>query len=134
MKHHVIRIFNCNNRNLFISSLCSYKNNRKEVNVKISDFITLFEKALKEHGDIEVDNLYISKDQKIKLHDSITGVEYSAKKNILSFVVDKTSKKRKLKKVDIQTIFKSNTTGLAKREGYIVNKKLFSEVANEKTC
>jgi hypothetical protein len=49
-------------------------------------------------------------------------------------VVDKTPKKRKLKKVDIQTIFKSNTTGLAKRETYIVNKKLFLEVANEKTC
>ena len=67
VKHHVVRIFNCNNRNLFISSLCSYKNNRKEeINVKISDFITLFEKALKEHGDIEVDNLYISKDGKTK--------------------------------------------------------------------
>ena len=72
--------------------------------------------------------------EKLRLHDNITGVEYIPNKNILSFVVDKTPKKRKLKKVDIQTIFKSNTTGLAKREGYIVNKKLFSEVANEKTC
>lgn len=101
--------------------------------MKISDFITLFEKALKEHGDIEVDNLYISKDGKTRLHDNITGVEYIPNKNILSFVVDKTSKKRKFKKIDIKTIFKS-TTGLTKREGYIVNKKLFSEVANEKTC
>ena len=101
--------------------------------MKISDFIILFEKALKEHGDIEVDNLYISKDGKTKLHDNITGVEYIPQKNKLSFVVDKTPKKRKLKKVDIKTIFKS-TTVLTKREGYIVNKKLFSEVANEKTC
>lgn len=102
--------------------------------MKITDYIVLFQRTLKEYGDIEVDNLYISKDGKTKLHDNITGVEYIPNKNILSFVVDKTSKKRKLKKVDIQTIFKSNTTGLAKREGYIVNKKLFSEGENEKTC
>ncbi|GAA6326214.1 hypothetical protein F350042L8_33120 [Fusobacterium ulcerans] len=102
--------------------------------MKISDYIVLFQRTLKEYGDIEVDNLYISKDGKTKLHDSITGVEYIPQKNKLSFVVDKTPKKRKLKKVDIQTIFKSNTTGLAKRESYIVNKKLFLEVANEKTC
>ncbi|MHD0317596.1 hypothetical protein [Fusobacterium sp. THCT1E2] len=101
--------------------------------MKISDYIVLFQRTLKEYGDIEVDNLYISKDGKTKLHDDITGVEYIPQKNKLSFVVDKTPKKRKLKKVDIKTIFKS-TTGLAKREGYIVNKKLFSEVANEKTC
>lgn len=102
--------------------------------MKISDYIVLFQRTLKEYGDIEVDNLYISKDGKTKLHDNITGVEYIPNKNILSFVVDKTPKKRKLKKVDIQTIFKSNTTGLAKRENYIVNKKLFLEVVNEKTC
>lgn len=116
-------------RNIYVCPMGSW-----EVAMKIYDFITLFEKALKEHGDIEVDNLYISKDGKTRLHDNITGVEYIPNKNILSFVVDKTSKKRKLKKVDIQTIFKSNTLGLVKREGYIVNKKLFSEVANEKTC
>ena len=44
--------------------------------MKISDYIVLFNKALEEHGDIEVDNLYISKDGKTKLHDNITGVEY----------------------------------------------------------
>ena len=102
--------------------------------MKISDYIVLFNKALEEHGDIEVDNLYISKDGKTKLHDNITGVEYIPQKNKLSFVVDKTPKKRKLKKVDIKTIFKNNATRLAKRESYIVNKKLFSEVENEKTC
>lgn len=101
--------------------------------MKISDYINLFQRTLKEHGDIEVDNFYISKDGKTRLHDNITGVEYIPNKNILSFVVDKTSKKRKLKKIDIKTIFKS-TTGLTKRENYIVNKKLFLEVANEKTC
>lgn len=87
--------------------------------MKISDYIVLFNKALEEHGDIEVDNLYISKDGKTRLHDNITGVEYIPQKNKLSFVVDKTPKKRKLKKVDIKTIFKSNTTGLAKRENYV---------------
>ena len=89
--------------------------------MKISDYIVLFNKALEEHGDIEVDNLYISKVGKTKLHDNITGVEYIPQKNKLSFVVDKTPKKRKLKKVDIKTIFKS-TTVLTKRENYIPKK------------
>lgn len=89
--------------------------------MKISDYIVLFNKALEEHGDIEVDNLYISKDGKTRLHDNITGVEYIPQKNKLSFVVDKTPKKRKLKKVDIKTIFKS-TPELIKRENYIPKK------------
>lgn len=89
--------------------------------MKISDYIVLFNKALEEHGDIEVDNLYISKDGKTRLHDNITGVEYIPQKNKLSFVVDKTPKKRKLKKVDIKTIFKS-TPELTKRENYIPKK------------
>lgn len=90
--------------------------------MKITDYIDLFQKALNEYGDIKVDNLYISKDGKTKLHDNITGVEYNPQKNILSFVVDKTPKKKRLKKVDIKTIFKS-TTGLTKRENYIPKKK-----------
>lgn len=89
--------------------------------MKITDYIDLFQKALNEYGDIKVDNLYISKDGKTKLHDNITGVEYNPQKNILSFVVDKTLKKRKLKKVDIKTIFKS-TAGLIKRENYVSKK------------
>lgn len=86
--------------------------------MKITDYIVLFQRTLKEYGDIEVDNLYISKDGKTKLHDNITGVEYIPQKNKLSFVVDKTPKKRKLKKVDIKTIFKS-TPELIKRENYV---------------
>ena len=97
--------------------------------MKITDYIDLFQKALNKYGDIKVDNLYISKDGKTKLHDNITGVEYNPQKNILSFVVDKTPKKRKLKKVDIKTIFKS-TAGLIKRENYIPKKSNIGQQLN----
>lgn len=97
--------------------------------MKITDYIDLFQKALNEYGDIKVDNLYISKDGKTKLHDNITGVEYNPQKNILSFVVDKTPKKRKLKKVDIKTIFKS-TAELTKRENYILKKSNIGQQLN----
>ncbi|CAK7064956.1 hypothetical protein [Fusobacterium varium] len=91
---------------------------KKKIIRKTSDFIALLTELQEQYGDLDVDNLYITKRHE-KHSAFINDIQFDKEKNRISLVVDKTKTTRKLKHADVEIVLKSTLPSKMKKEPYV---------------